>query len=104
MQRQTTLGTQLVPCPSSGGPDSNILDDGSGQTATKFRKCDLQRAALTPLIPMNRRGVTPRRNLEVISNVVHVLKAGCRWGDRPAVYGPHNTIYNRFNRWSKAGT
>jgi transposase len=52
---------------------------------------------------MNRRGVKPGRNREVISGILHVLKFGCRWRDCPEIYGPHTTIYNRFNRWSKAG-
>ena len=37
------------------------------------------------------------------SGIVHVLKAGCRWCDCPADYGPSTTIYNRFNRWSRRG-
>ena len=45
----------------------------------------------------------PKRNREVISGIVHILKVGCRWRDCPEVYGPHTTIYNRFNRWSKSG-
>ena len=57
-------------------------------------------AVIEPLIPMNRHGVKPGNNRTVISGV---LKVGCRWRDCPAVYGPHTTIYNRFNRWSKAG-
>ena len=32
-----------------------------------------------------------------------MLKAGCRWQDCPADYGPSTTIYNRFNRWSHRG-
>jgi len=47
--------------------------------------------------------VKPRRNREVISGILHVLKFGCRWRDCPEVFGPASTIYNRFNRWSKAG-
>ena len=64
---------------------------------------DEQLAAIEGAIPMNRRGVKPRRNREVISGIIHVLKVGCRWEDCPAGYGPYTTIYNRFNRWSKAG-
>jgi transposase len=52
---------------------------------------------------MHRRGVKPSNNRRVISGILHVLKFGCRWRDRPQVYGPHTTVYNRFNRWSKAG-
>ncbi len=71
--------------------------------ANEFWMSDRQWAALEPLIPMNRRGVKPKRNREVISGIVHVLRVGCRWRDCPEVYGPHTTIYNRFNRWSAAG-
>jgi transposase len=59
--------------------------------------------AIEPLIPMNRPGVKPGRNREVISGILYVLKVGCRWCDCPRDYGPSTTIYNRFNRWSKAG-
>jgi transposase len=59
--------------------------------------------AIAPLIPMNRPGVKPGRNRQVISGIIHVLKAGCRWTDCPLAYGPSTTVYNRFNRWSKAG-
>ncbi len=34
---------------------------------------------------------------------MHVLKTGCRWVDCPPEYGPHRTIYNRFNRRSGRG-
>ena len=66
-----------------------------------FWLSDEQWAALEPRIPMNRPGVKPKRNREVISGIIHVLHIGCRWEDCPAEYGPHTTIYNRFNRWSK---
>ena len=45
----------------------------------------------------------PANNRRVISGILLFLKYGRRWRDCPAVYGPHTTIYNRFNRWSKAG-
>lgn len=68
-----------------------------------FWLTDEQLTAIEAAIPNKRRGVKPRRNLEVISGIIHVLKIGCRWEDCPPEYGPHTTIYNRFNRWSKAG-
>ena len=71
--------------------------------ATLFWLTDEQWAVLSPLIPMHRRGVKPRRNRAVISGIIHVLHIGWRWEDCPSDYGPHTTIYNRFNRWSKAG-
>ena len=71
--------------------------------ANEYWLSDEHWRAIEPLIPTRRRGVRPSRNREVISGILHVLKFGCRWRDCPAVYGPHTTIYNRFNRWSKAG-
>ena len=68
-----------------------------------FWLSDEQLTAIEAAIPRKRRGVKPRRNREVISGIIHVLKIGCRWEDCPPDYGPHTTIYNRFNRWSKAG-
>lgn len=68
-----------------------------------FWLSDEQWAALEPRIPMNRPGVKPKRNREVISGIIHVLHIGCRWEDCPSEYGPYTTVYNRFNRWSKAG-
>ncbi|OYZ95268.1 MAG: hypothetical protein B7Y08_08060 [Rhodospirillales bacterium 24-66-33] len=32
-----------------------------------------------------------------------VLRSGSPWADVPERYGPPTTIYNRFNRWRKAG-
>ena len=59
--------------------------------------------AIEPLIPMTRPGVKPGHNRQIISGILHVLKVGCRWCDCPRDYSPSTTVYNRFNRWSKAG-
>src|SRR5258708_17525749 len=64
---------------------------------------DEQFAAIEAAIPKNRRGVKRGRNGEVISGMSHVLKVGSTWEDCPSEYGPYTTVYNRFNRWSKAG-
>lgn len=71
--------------------------------AELFWLSDLEWSAIAPHLPSGRRGVKPRRNREVISGIIHVQRVGCRWRDCPAEYGPSTTIYNRFNRWSKAG-
>jgi transposase len=71
--------------------------------ANEYWLSDERWALIEPLIPTQRRGVKPGRNRAVISGILHVLKYGCRWRDCPAVFGPHTTIYNRFNRWSRAG-
>ena len=60
-------------------------------------------AAIEPLIPMDRRGVKPRRNRQVIGGIVFVLRSGCPWAACPAEYAPAKTVYNRFARWSRDG-
>ena len=68
-----------------------------------FWLSDTQWAAIEPLLPKNRPGARRVDDRRVISGIVHVLKAGCRWRDCPAHYGPATTIYNRFHRWSARG-
>jgi len=58
-------------------------------------------AAIAPHLPQGKPGKPRVDDRRVISGILHVLKTGCRWRDCPAKYGPHTTIYNRYNRWSK---
>jgi len=58
-------------------------------------------AAIEPHLPKNQPGARRVDDRRVISGILQVLKTGCRWRDCPAEYGPHTTIYNRFNRWSR---
>ena len=60
-------------------------------------------ARLEPHLPKNRPGPKREDDRRVISGILHVLRAGCRWSDCPPVYGPRTTIFNRFNRWSIQG-
>ena len=60
-------------------------------------------AAIEPHLPKNQPGARRVDDRRVISGILHVLKAGCRWCDCPADYGPSTTVYNRFNRWSGRG-
>lgn len=62
---------------------------------------DEQWAAIEPHLPKNQPGARRVDDRRVLSGIFHVLKTGCRWCDCPAEYGPHTTVYNRFNRWSR---
>src|ERR1700730_18225865 len=64
---------------------------------------DEQWAKIEPLLPTRQPGPKPQENRRVLSGIMYVLKVGCRWQDCPPEYGPHKTIYNRFNRWSGRG-
>ena len=68
-----------------------------------FWLSDVQWAVIEPLLPRNKGGARRVDDRRVISGIIHVLKVGCRWCDCPVDYGPSTTVYNRFNRWAKAG-
>ncbi len=36
-------------------------------------------------------------------HLLHSADPGSPWRDLPKRYGPYTTVYNRFNRWAKAG-
>ena len=58
---------------------------------------------IEPLLPNKPRGVARVDDRRVINGIFYVLRTGSPWRDLPSRYGPHTTIYNRFNRWSQRG-
>jgi putative transposase len=38
-----------------------------------------------------------------VEAVLWIARTGSPWRDLPDVFGPWNTVFVRFNRWSKAG-
>src|SRR5438552_17705368 len=71
--------------------------------AGEFWLDDRQWAAIEPLLPKHQSGAHRKDDRRIISGIIHVSKAGCRWQDCPAMYGPPTTIYNRFHRWATRG-
>ena len=64
---------------------------------------DKQWSRIAPLLPVNGKGARRVDDRRVLSGIVHALQSGGRWGDRPPVYGPKKTLYNRFVRWAGRG-
>jgi transposase len=59
--------------------------------------------AIQPHLPNKPRGVPRVDDRRVLNGIFWVLRSGAFWADLPERYGPPTTIYNRFNRWRKAG-
>ena len=38
-----------------------------------------------------------------LSGIIFINRNGLRWRDAPEAYGPHKTLYSRWNRWSGKG-
>jgi transposase len=75
-------------------------------TQLRHALSDEHYAVIEPLLPTNDRPGHPWKcHRSVINGVLWVLHTGAPWRDLPRVtYGPWQTVYERFNRWSKDGT
>jgi len=68
-----------------------------------FWLSDDQMALINPYLPCRAAGKRREDDQRIISGIIHVLQSGWRWQDCPSEYGPHTTVYNRYNRWSQKG-
>ncbi len=69
----------------------------------RFDLSDAEFGLIEPLLPPTRQGGERRDDRQVLNGIFYVLRTGIPWDDLPARYGPHTTVYNRFNRWAKQG-
>ena len=69
----------------------------------RFDLSDAEWAIVQPLLPNKPRGVPRVDDRRVVNGIFYILRTGSPWRDLPERYGPPTTIYNRFNRWAKAG-
>ena len=64
---------------------------------------DVEWSVIEPPLPRKWRGVKRVDDRRVLNGIFWVLRSGAPWRDLPERYGPYTTVYNRFNRWRKAG-
>ena len=69
----------------------------------RYDLTDFEWSVIEPLVPMDRRGPKPQNNRQILNGMFYILRTGSPWRDLPERYGPYTTVYNRFNRWRKAG-
>ena len=69
----------------------------------RFDLTDKEWAIIEPLLPSKPCGVPSVDERTVLNGIFWVLRTGAPWEDMPSRYGPRTTVYNRFNRWRKAG-
>jgi len=69
----------------------------------RYDLTDFEWRAIEPHLPNKPRGVPRVDDRRVLNGIFWVLRSGSPWADLPDRYGPPTTIYNRFNRWRKAG-
>ncbi len=69
----------------------------------RFDLSDSEWAMIAPLLPNKPRGVPRVDDRRVMNGIFYILRTGAPWRDLPERYGPQTTVYNRYNRWAKAG-
>ena len=69
----------------------------------RYELSDFEWSVILPGLPNKTRGKPRVDDRRVLNGIFWVLRAGVPWADLPERYGPPTTIYNRFNRWRKAG-
>ncbi|NRP31831.1 hypothetical protein XMV209_003106 [Aliiroseovarius sp. xm-v-209] len=68
-----------------------------------FWLSDEQWARIKPHLPHRAAGRRREDDRRIISRILQVSQSVCRWRGCLPEYGPHTTIYNRYNRWSQKG-
>ncbi len=71
----------------------------------RMQLTDEQWFLMKDLLPpeRGRRGRPAKYNRNVVNAILWVLRTGLSWRDLPYSYGSWNTVYTRFNRWTKQG-
>ncbi len=65
---------------------------------------DAQWEKIKGMLPKRKRmGRPPRNDREIVNGILWVLKTGCPWRDLKESYGPWQTVYDRFSKWTKSG-
>jgi transposase len=64
---------------------------------------DAEWERLAPLLPPHKPGRRRHDDRHVIDAVLWKLATGAPWRDLPTRYGPWQTAYTRFWRWTRAG-
>lgn len=66
---------------------------------------DVQYERIKELLPgkSTDRGVTAKDNRLFVDTILFVRNTGIPWRDLPERFGNWNSVYQRFNRWSKNG-
>ena len=69
----------------------------------RYDLSEMEWRLIEPLLPNKSRGVARVDDRRVINGIFYVLRTGSPWRDLPDRYGPYTTVYNRYNRWARAG-
>jgi transposase len=64
---------------------------------------DAEWARLEPLLPPRKPGKRRKDDRLVVNGILWKLATGVPWRDLPERYGPWQSVYTRFRRWTMTG-
>jgi transposase len=64
-----------------------------------------QWAKIEPVLPARspKGGRPPKPHRRMLEGILWILRTGAPWRDLPSAYGPWESVYTRFSRWSASG-
>jgi transposase len=71
--------------------------------ARRHELTDAQWARLQPLLPARKPGRQREDDRRILNGILWKLATGAPWRDLPERYGPWQSVYTRFWRWTQAG-
>jgi len=80
-----------------------MLPNSGSLNMARFDLTDAEWAVIAPLLPNKPRGVPRVDDRRILNGIFWTLRTGSPWRDLPERYGPYTTVYNRYNRWARAG-
>jgi DNA-binding NtrC family response regulator len=90
---------------ASGQSSGEASGKGVGEGSIDQQLSDLQWASIESLFPGNRRrGGQWKDHRQAFEGILWVLRGPASWREAPARFGPWQTLYDRFTRWSRDGT
>ena len=73
-------------------------------TSPTYRLSDAQWQQIEDLLPANgRRGGQWKDHRAMIDGILWALSDGGRWRNLPKEFGPWQSVYDRFRRWTRRG-
>jgi transposase len=72
-------------------------------TVRRHELSEAQWARLRPLLPPRKPGAPAKDHRLIINALLWKLGTGAPWRDLPERYGPWQSVYTRFRRWTRAG-
>jgi putative transposase len=71
----------------------------------RYELTDEQWGSIEDLLPGKEGdpGAHGEDNRRFVNGVIWIARSGAPWRDLPERYGEWNSVFQRFNRWSKAG-